>query len=133
MVTEPEGWMIPAKLYERENVWCSADWDWRDGYLAVAVGRLFRIRDFLPRAIVRGPYFHEATIKGQAPDGFLATHLTRVARELPDAVTQLDAQWPETPSLERERWNRSEKGAAGYARFLAALGDEITLANWPDT
>ena len=133
MIPEPKGWIIPSKLYERDNVWFGADWDWRDCYLAVTVGRLFRIRDFLPRAIVRGPYHHEATAQREDIDRFLATHLGRVARELPDAVAHAVERWPATPALEKERWERSTGGAAAYAKYLSYLGGELTLANWPES
>jgi|SRR6185503_715682 len=125
-IAEPPGWMIPSKLYLRDRIWFAAESDWRDGYLAFTIGRLFRIRDFLPRAIVRGPYHYE--VSGQYQDS-VDHHLRKVAAELPDTIEHLEENWPRTPELERERWRRSEKGEAGYERYLGALGAELT--DWP--
>lgn len=122
----PPGWIVPTRLYLRDKTWIGADSDWRDGDIAVTVGRLFRIRDFLPRAIVRGPYHYE--VSGQYMDS-VAPHLRKVAAELPEAIEHIDERWPLTSALERERWCRSEEGEAGYARYLAALGPELT--DWP--
>lgn len=125
-IPEPPGWMIPSKLYLRDKTWFGAESDWRDGYIAVTIGRLFRIRDFLPRAIVRGPYHYE--VSGQYTDS-VAHHLRKLAAELPEAIDHIDERWPLTSALERERWCRSEEGEAGYARYLTALGPELT--DWP--
>jgi hypothetical protein len=125
-IPQPPGWMIPSKLYLRDRTWFGADSDWRDGYIAVTIGRLFRIRDFLPRAIVRGPYHYE--VSGQYLDS-VAHHLRRVAAELPEAIDHIDELFPLTSALERERWCQSEEGEAAYRRYLAALGPELT--DWP--
>src|SRR5437868_4228563 len=82
-VRGPQGWIVPSKLYFRDNNWFAAESDWRDGYLAFTLGRLFRFRDVLPRAIVRGPYRYE--VSGQYQDA-VTRHLRKVATELPDAL-----------------------------------------------
>ena len=122
--------MSPSRLYERDNSWFAVEWDLRDTYLHVALGRLFRFRDVMPRVVVRGPYVYEATGKREDPEAFLATHLPRVAQDLPDAVAHFHERLPNLAVLERERWEQSERGEAGYERYLASLGAELTLAEW---
>ena len=125
-VGAPPGWIVPSKLYLRNKTWFAAESDWRDGYLAFTLGRLFRFRDVLPRAIVRGPYRYE--VSGQYQDA-VALHLRKVAAELPDALQHVEENWSRTPELERERWRRSETGELDYERYVAALGAELT--DWP--
>jgi hypothetical protein len=126
-VPEPPGWMQPSKLYQQEGTWLGVELDERDGYVAITLGRLFRLRDVMPRAIVRGPFHYEVT--GQYEQSALARLLQRVGTELPDAAKNLEKRWPSTPALEHQRWVRSTKGEAGYARYLAALGPQLTV--WP--
>jgi hypothetical protein len=122
--------MSPSKLYECNNTWFGLEWDWQDNYVDAALGRLCRFRDVMPKVIVRGPYFYDAMGYGEDPDAFLALHLAQVARDLPDAVKHFEERLPMTAALERERWHRAEDGEAAYARYLAALGPELTLAEW---
>ena len=122
--------MTPSKLYERDNYWFALEWDARDIYLNAALGRLVRFRDVMPRVIVRGPYIYEATGTRGDAEGFLTEHLARVAHDLPDSVAHYQESLPTMAAREREHWERSAAGEAGYERFLDALGAELTLAEW---
>jgi hypothetical protein len=130
-VTPPKGWHAPSKLYERNNCWFALEWDWQDNYIRAALGRLYRFQDVMPSVIVRGPYVYEAMANREDPEAFLAAHLPQVAQDLPDAVEHFDERLPTTSATERERWERSEGGEAAYQQYLAGLGGELTLLEWP--
>jgi len=131
MVRPPKGWIAPNKLYERNNQWFGAEWDWQDNYLQVALGRLYRFQDVLPRVVVRGPYAYSAMGERETPDAFLAVHLTRVARELQEAVEHLEERLPASLTEERARWEGSSgDGKSRYAEFLSRVGGELTRIQW---
>lgn len=47
-------WFYPTFLYEHNDIWFGASWDWRDNYLEVDLGRLFFFKDVLPSVIIIG-------------------------------------------------------------------------------
>ena len=48
--------MCPEFLFNKDRLWFSMSWDWRDRYLEVSLGHLFWFRDVMKRVVVIGDY-----------------------------------------------------------------------------
>jgi hypothetical protein len=130
-VQPPDGWIAPARLFECQDRWFGASWDWRDLYLEIALGRLFRFRDVLPRVIVRGPYCHNVDCKDQDVERFLTVQLTSVGQALPSALEQFDAQL--SAALQADRIppkDATKQGRRVFAEYAIRIGDPLTLEEW---
>lgn len=130
-VRPPVGWMAPAKLYEFENKWFGASWDWRDQYLEVRLGRLFRFRDVGPRAIVRGHYHHDADCTDESTEDFLTKHLMRVGQDVPMALEEFDERLAAAHEAEQTLpEGATKKDRRLFAECAVRLGGPIALEDW---
>ena len=130
-VVPPDGWIAPMKLFESNNRWFGASWDWRDRYLEVALGRLFRYGDVLPRVIVRGPYRRDTSGGNQDAEEFLTKEFTVVSEEIPGILDRFEEQLPaalradvaprEDATADERRW---------LAEHIRRIGDPLTLEEW---
>lgn len=130
-VRPPHDWIAPTKLFESENRWFGASWDPRELYLDVALGQLFRFRDVLPRAIVRGHYRHSASCTTENTEGFLANHLMQIAQEIPAALERFEARVVEALETDRtpsEHATRRERRV--FREYRVRVGDPIDLKSW---
>jgi hypothetical protein len=129
-IKEPDGWITPGVLFESQNRWFGASWDWRDKYLEACLGRLFLFRDVLPRVIVRGPLSVAETSTGENDADFVRTVLGRVAARLPEVLEHFDEVYPPSIGL-TELTASPDKGVRKAAReFSRFLGSEVTLEEW---
>ena len=130
-IAPPDGWIAPARLYERTNTWFATSWDWRDLYLDVALGRLFRFRDVLPRAIVRGPYRRSVTCPRDDVDRFLAAELEHVVQELPQQLEHLEERLPQALIADRTApLGATKQDRQVVAEYAARLGRQLSLEDW---
>jgi hypothetical protein len=130
-VLPPDRWIAPMKLFESKNRWFGASWDWRDRYLDVALGRLFRYRDVLPRVIVRGPYRRDTLCGNQDAEEFLMKQFTDISRELPGALEHFEEQLPaalRADLIPREDATADERRV--HAEHIVRIGDPLTLEGW---
>ena len=130
-VLPPDGWIAPMKLFESRNRWLGASWDWRDRYFDLALGRLFRYSDVLPRVIVRGPYRRDALCRNQEPEEFLMKEFADVSRELPSALELFEQHLP--AALRADLLPRGDATADArhvIAEHVVRIGDPLTLEEW---
>jgi hypothetical protein len=130
-VVPPEGWIAPMKLFELNDRWFGASWDWRDRYLEVALGRLFRYGDVLPRVIVRGPYRRDTLCGNQDAEEFLTKQFADVSHELPGILERFDEQLPvalRADVIPREGATADERRWLG--EHVRRIGHPLTLEEW---
>ena len=116
--------MVPAQLFESQNRWFTAGWDWRDRVLDVKLGRLLQYHDVFPSVIIQGPvkYFRVASSE-QAVDEFLVRQLSEVAALLPAAVESFDAKLDESLREARTLLAGSKKNDRRmFAEHMSRIG-----------
>jgi len=131
-VLPPRGWFAPAKLFESQNRWFGASWDWRDRVLDVDLGRLFQYHDVFPRVIIQGPMKHfRVASSEQAVDEFVVRQLSEVAALLPAALESFDAKLDESLREARTLPTGSNKKTRRiFAEHLSRIDKPLRIAEW---
>lgn len=84
-----KGCMCPEILFNKERLWFSLSWDWRDRYLDICLGHLFWFNDVMDRVVVIGDYSnYESQITPNAIDkiGDDKKVLKLIADSIEDAI-----------------------------------------------
>ena len=130
-VARKAGWLAPTVLLESGNRWFSAEWDWRDQYLQVDLGRLYLFDDVMPRVIVHGA----SLVAEELDPSDVGAKLTWAAEQ---AVVGLE-HFAKLLAASRARVTAtptagtvSQRQRKATREFLRHLGTEISLAQWQD-
>ena len=94
-----DNWICPKFLFERNDIWFGASWDWKDDYLEINLGRLFFFRDVLPSIIIIGPISlqdmaYDRQKQFQGHQKYFQELFTSVANNLEENIRTFDAQYP---------------------------------------
>lgn len=132
-----DGWIAPTFLYEHNDIWLGASWDWRDHYLEIDLGRLFLFKDVLPRVIVIGTIaindIQARELKAfDEYETYFQEMFTRVNADLEDRVRLFEIEFAEALVRKTNPGPRASKKERQYRRiFLQHLGNPIKRANLP--
>ncbi len=132
-----DGWIAPTFLYEHDDIWLGASWDWRDHYLEIDLGRLFLFRDVLPRVIVIGTIAINDVQARELKDSedyetYFQEIFTRVNADLDDRVRLFETEFAEALARKTDPGPHASKKEKQYRRiFLEHLGKPVTRADLP--
>jgi len=129
-VEKPDGWITPGVLFESNNRWFAASWDWRDRYLDAVLGRLFLFSDVLPRVIVFGPLSVAKTGDAEPDEVFVRRELSDVALRLPAVLERFDELYPPSVVMSESTASPDRAMRKAAREFVRLLGPEITLEEW---
>lgn len=95
-----DNWIYPKFLFEHNDIWFGASWDWKDNYLEIDLGRLFFFKDVLPRVIIIGTIglqdmAHDKQKQFQGYQNYFHEIFTAIAKNLEENTRTFDAQYPE--------------------------------------
>ena len=96
--TELDNCMRPECLYQKDRLWFSVSWDWRDGYFDANLGRLFWFKDVMPRVVVIGDYSsYDREIKWDSirSEADIPKAISRIADTLPSAMIKYETYYAE--------------------------------------
>lgn len=119
------GCMRPQFLFNKERLWFSLSWDWRDRYLDVSLGHLFWFKDVMERVVVIGDYSnYENQITPNAIDkiGSDTKVLNLISSSLSDAISQHEAEYEKV--FQDFRVSRSRRGGINIDEYI---GEEVTI------
>ncbi|MCP4020562.1 MAG: hypothetical protein GY729_01860 [Desulfobacteraceae bacterium] len=117
--------MRPQFLFNKERLWFSLSWDWRDRYLDVSLGHLFWFKDVMERVVVIGDYSnYEDQITPNAIDkiGSDTKVLNLIANSLGDATSQYEEEYEKI--FQDFRVSRSRRGGINIDEYI---GEEVTI------
>ena len=127
---KPRGWMAPAELFEANERWFGASWDWRDQYLEVDLGHLFEFRDVMPRVIILGP-LRRGIDCSQHPEGFVSEQLAAVALQVPALLESFDDTVEAAIRAHlAPREGANKKARRTVAEFAVRVGKRMMRSEW---
>lgn len=130
-------WFAPKFLYEHNDIWLGASWDWRDHYLEIDMGRLFLFKDVLPRVIVIGTIaindIQARELKAiDEYEIYFQEMFTRVNADLEERIRLFESEFAEAFARKTTAGPGASKKERKYQRiFLEHLGKPIKRADLP--
>jgi len=119
------GCIHPEFLFNKERLWFSLSWDWRDRYLDVCLGHLFWFKDVMDRVVVIGDYSnYESQITPSAIDkiGCETKVLELIACSLEEAIGLYEEEYKKI--LQDFRVSRSRRGGINIDEYI---GKEVNI------
>jgi hypothetical protein len=123
--------MRPEYLYQKNRLWFSTSWDWRDGYFDANLGRLFWFKDVMPRVVVIGDYSsYDREIKKDSirSEGDIQKTLSRIAETLSSAMAKYEAYYTEI--FQSFRVSRGQRPGINIDEFIGKEVDEESLRQY---
>ena len=123
--------MRPEYLYQKDRLWFSTSWDWRDRYFDANLGHLFWFKDVMPRVVIIGDYSsYDREIKWDSikSEGDIQKTLSRIAETLSSAMIKYESYY--TDIFQDFRVSRGRRNGINIDEYIGKEVDEESLRQY---